>query len=634
MSGRCEECGDSTIWDQELGSAICTHCGTLADPTQSVLTSHLEHTDTSGREFFWNTVQGGTLKGRNGWALSGQGKEVRDRRNTIAMHEFIKSVATRLSHTGLSSRAQSIFDQAMSKAQYRWGRKAKLAAGASIAIAFRESHKGDSIRDIAYLLDEPPISLSRAFTSVIAVLGLSLTSVDATVHLPALQTHLLSLVQGPHGSTPPLPTKLTATLTPLLIHLPTIMRTASSLSALISRTSILSHVPTPPTACALFILALEAELLASLPHAGALAQALGARVGTGKGVVMQRYKIVYNLVEEWIREVPWLEAHERKKGGTGRSKVAKRVVVARGLKDVVQFQEQIWSKKLESQTRPRVELELDSSQEEKGNERDEDDSGSEGGSEAGTLNVPLHPSRKEDINFALFRKKRKTRHEMSIAQASHFLLNPTASAASTGSASSRLPDNSGTAAPDLITHLLTADASSLSHAFAQAPTRLQLLAASRGGAEEANIPDEELFADGELESMLRSPEEADVLRAVMEWGAEDEEDEISTRDKVQEGGKKRKRKSDNEMDELGEGCSQVFGPVKCKEKIRGSKRINMDALARILDPSSSVEEEGEEMGSDKEDSVPYTFEEGEEVVEEWRPLSPGCAGFDEDRYDI
>lgn len=87
MSGRCEECGACTIWDQEVGSAICPECGTLADPTQSVLTSHLEFADTSGREFTrWTNVPGGsTLRGRNGWALAGQGKEARDRKNTVRL---------------------------------------------------------------------------------------------------------------------------------------------------------------------------------------------------------------------------------------------------------------------------------------------------------------------------------------------------------------------------------------------------------------------------------------------------------------------------------------------------------------------------------------------------------------------
>ncbi|KAL1947434.1 hypothetical protein VTO73DRAFT_14395 [Trametes versicolor] len=151
MSGRCEECGATTEWDQELGSAICLQCGTLADPTQSVFTSHYDYIDTSAREYSaWSNVPGGsTLRGRNGWALAGQGKEARDRKNTISMHEFIRTIATRQSNPGITSRAQGIFDRAMRRGHYRWGRRAKLTAGAALAIALRESHKSDSIRDIA-----------------------------------------------------------------------------------------------------------------------------------------------------------------------------------------------------------------------------------------------------------------------------------------------------------------------------------------------------------------------------------------------------------------------------------------------------------------------------------------------------
>ncbi len=85
MSGRCEDCGATTEWDQELGSAICLQCGTLADPTQSVFTSQYDYVDTSAREYSaWSNVPGGsTLRGRNGWALAGQGKEARDRKNTV-----------------------------------------------------------------------------------------------------------------------------------------------------------------------------------------------------------------------------------------------------------------------------------------------------------------------------------------------------------------------------------------------------------------------------------------------------------------------------------------------------------------------------------------------------------------------
>ncbi len=67
----------------------------------------------------------------------------------LSMHDFIRTLAMRLGSPGATARAQGIFDQAMRVGQYRWGRKAKLTAGAALAISFRESHKSDSIRDIA-----------------------------------------------------------------------------------------------------------------------------------------------------------------------------------------------------------------------------------------------------------------------------------------------------------------------------------------------------------------------------------------------------------------------------------------------------------------------------------------------------
>ena len=65
------------------------------------------------------------------------------------MHEFIRTLATRLGSPGAAMRAQGIFDQAMRVGQYRWGRRAKLTSGAALAITLRESHKSDSILDIA-----------------------------------------------------------------------------------------------------------------------------------------------------------------------------------------------------------------------------------------------------------------------------------------------------------------------------------------------------------------------------------------------------------------------------------------------------------------------------------------------------
>jgi transcription factor IIIB subunit 2 len=65
------------------------------------------------------------------------------------MHAFIRTLSRQLESPGISTRAQTLFDQAMSTGNPRWGRKAKLTAGACVAIALRESHKSDSLRDIS-----------------------------------------------------------------------------------------------------------------------------------------------------------------------------------------------------------------------------------------------------------------------------------------------------------------------------------------------------------------------------------------------------------------------------------------------------------------------------------------------------
>ena len=83
------------------------------------------------------------------------------------MHQYIQTLATRLSIPGITQRAQGIFDQAMRIGQYRWGRRAKLTAGAALAIALRESKKNDSLRDIAVSI----YSLQTAASRVSAVSG-------------------------------------------------------------------------------------------------------------------------------------------------------------------------------------------------------------------------------------------------------------------------------------------------------------------------------------------------------------------------------------------------------------------------------------------------------------------------------
>ena len=72
----------------------------------------------------------------------------------------------RLSARGSADRAQTLFDQGMSRGKFRWGRKSKRMAGAALAIALRESKKGDALRDIAVSIHiSIQVAISRAYAN-------------------------------------------------------------------------------------------------------------------------------------------------------------------------------------------------------------------------------------------------------------------------------------------------------------------------------------------------------------------------------------------------------------------------------------------------------------------------------------
>ena len=353
------------------------------------------------------------------------------------------------------------------------------------------------------------MTVSRSFTTVCALLQLKLSLFEPAQHLPSLESHLVALLRSsPDQKESLLTPNLLNTLTPLIPRLPAIRNTVTSLASLVARVDDLANSSSAPIACALFMLGLEGELSASLPNAGALAQALGARLSTSKAVVMQRYKVIYDLVEEYIKEVPWLEAHEHKpgKGGKGRSKTAKRTVVAKGLKDVVQFQDDIWRKRFIGKENPILILETDPDE---GDETSTEGSVYSFGGASATGSLVSVGSRITDPQSTRLGKKRKTRHDRDVEEVSRYLLKPTTRAGATPSSSRAASGVAG----DLLQHFLTADDSALEHAFACPPTRLQLLANARGG--DHGVDDNELFEEGELEGMLRSEEEMEVVRRTM-----------------------------------------------------------------------------------------------------------------------
>ena len=88
MSSRCVYCDELNVWDDTVGSSVCTSCGSLADPSQSVLTSLPND---------WPVPSSLTLKtvgSGNNWDLSGQGKEARDRRHAVRNLSLFYSISS------------------------------------------------------------------------------------------------------------------------------------------------------------------------------------------------------------------------------------------------------------------------------------------------------------------------------------------------------------------------------------------------------------------------------------------------------------------------------------------------------------------------------------------------------------
>ncbi|KAG6334373.1 hypothetical protein ID866_4712 [Astraeus odoratus] len=673
----CPECGGQYVLDNEICSAICTRCGHLDDPGQTLLADHIEATHHHHTHFtHTDALSHRPIRNRKGWDLAGQSKEARHKKNMAAMAGFITSVLSRLNNPGLSPRAQAIFAQAMAAGGHRWGRRAKLTAGASIAVALRESNKSDSLRDIAFLLDDSPLSLSRAFQSLVSLLDFSLSSTDPSVHLPTLQSHLLAILRPDAGSSSSvLPQDLFVTLTPL--SLPAAVRTATSLAGIISThvpTLDITRLPTPPTACALFILALEAETRTPLPHVSELARALAGRFGLAGGVVSSRYKSLYDTIEEWIREVPWLDQFTLKKNARGRParpKLPKRAVVAKGIKDVIQFREEIWKKRMDAQHRISLVIESDPGE----NPSTEDDGPSDSGCAVEGSSSKVPGTKLSECTQAPSAKRLKVAHGITH-EAYQLLLNPLSSRIS--SSSYRHPcDNTESGGYDvdvsIATDLLTyppgteEEQEFLTKRERNPPTRLQLLAISRGGSAPEDIADDELFEQDELEGFLRTEAEREALIPLFElnWGGE-------------------KGSAQDSVPDQTPVAQQKNQPIRAEHK-RGAKRVNMEVLSRILEgstelsslPDSELNDDrafdnydtdddyyskdaeyanpnnffGEDasltrVGQESGCAAPATRRPIEKVPEaetigDWRPLSPEGGGFrrfgdsieDNDRYE-
>lgn len=68
------------------------------------------------------------------------------------MRQYTVTLASRIGHPALATRTLFLFESAMQKGKYHYGRKARLVAGAALAVALRENQKGETMKDIAVSL--------------------------------------------------------------------------------------------------------------------------------------------------------------------------------------------------------------------------------------------------------------------------------------------------------------------------------------------------------------------------------------------------------------------------------------------------------------------------------------------------
>jgi len=151
-------------------------------------------------------------------------------------------------------------------------------------------------------MDVSPHALCRTFTQINNLLALRVPPFDPLSLLPTLQSHLTSLVSSPTCPLPQPTVKMLRSLPPMPV-----LQLATSLATLLNRLDEFSLGKSlSPTACALFIVALEGQAASSLPSYATLAQELGKKVGARRDLVVGRYRDISKIIEEWMQEVPWI----------------------------------------------------------------------------------------------------------------------------------------------------------------------------------------------------------------------------------------------------------------------------------------------------------------------------------------
>ncbi|KAF9519803.1 hypothetical protein BS47DRAFT_1481712 [Hydnum rufescens UP504] len=579
----CGTCGSgNTAYVAEAFADICTNCGTLVDAQQVELyvdsTNELE--GQIGRSYYAGPS---TLKGVYGnRSLAGQGnKELYDRNNKNAAHKAIQNLLTSLQHPGLVPRARNVFDQSMKAGQFRWGKTSKLVEGAAVAVALRENDRSETLIDIAVRLSVSLTSLARMFGKIKTLLSLNLPPNDAVLLLPNLLKTISTLAEAPSELAPALQRYLQT------ISITDVSRFAASLSALCQRVSLTHQRAASPVACALVIAAFEGVCGRPMPEYHNLIAKLASQIGFAKTTIMERYREIGRLVHDWKTNLPWVDS-AKNKSARG---VAGRESNARWMKDVVTFQQSLWKASLghtdsPAEDSPEVLLLDDDSDDTffevlKDSDETPTDFDATAINPAKTAPQPADegtrkrvcPARDPDTWMTNAGRPDAYVRRLKRPEAYHRKIFQDAAASvlsyaphSSSSSQSSVPASS---ASHVLRSQLLADPSSL---YGQRVlSRLAMLAASKGG--EQFVDDDDLFEPGEMDALFRDEEEMEALKD--RWAVE--------------------------------------GMSLEEEDINGSERDGAqrnDVLGELGSPS------------DWDAGLEKVAEDTEEIVGDWRPLSP------------
>ncbi len=169
---RCEVCGATTEYVEEVFGEVCTECGTLVSMLQAQDLVAEPIRDGHGRPMSGTRVEHNPIRSATGYGALYREKKTVSYGNSytfvrtnvltqIEAHASILRLLQILQRPGLEAHAKSIFDRGMKAGNFRWGRTSALVEGASIAIALRESGRCESLHDIAVSRKTLLVALTR-----------------------------------------------------------------------------------------------------------------------------------------------------------------------------------------------------------------------------------------------------------------------------------------------------------------------------------------------------------------------------------------------------------------------------------------------------------------------------------------